>query len=147
MSAPRCTCGGTICGLTVRGRQGGSLRRLYRCSGCRRLVPWCFGAADDASSLCDDCWGSLQEVAERGVAARVARAIELADLSALQAESRLGWQRGRLTELKKAIDEPSLAELEALSLLCDVRAAWLAEGDRPQGIASNSRSTTTCSKT
>ena len=27
----------------------------FRCAGCDRTVPWCFGAADDAPELCDDC--------------------------------------------------------------------------------------------
>lgn len=29
---------------------------VYACPGCKRLVPWCFGAADDMPDHCDDCW-------------------------------------------------------------------------------------------
>ena len=29
--------------------------RTYRCSKCRRFVPWCFGASDEQPSRCDDC--------------------------------------------------------------------------------------------
>ena len=29
--------------------------RRYTCSGCRRFVPECFGAADAHPELCDDC--------------------------------------------------------------------------------------------
>lgn len=30
----------------------------FRCAGCRRVVPWCFGVDDDdpvKAALCDDC--------------------------------------------------------------------------------------------
>lgn len=28
----------------------------YTCAGCKRRVPWCYGADDDYPELCDDCW-------------------------------------------------------------------------------------------
>lgn len=53
--AARCACGGAICGV----RDDGEPRiRSYRCRGCRRRVPWCFGADDDAPDYCDDCWAA-----------------------------------------------------------------------------------------
>jgi len=55
MSAVPCTCEGAICGTAG----DKVLIRRYKCSGCKRKVPWCFGAADDAPNLCDDCWGEL----------------------------------------------------------------------------------------
>ncbi len=30
----------------------------YRCDRCRRLRPWCFGAADGHGNWCDACWSS-----------------------------------------------------------------------------------------
>ena len=27
----------------------------YDCEGCKRTVPWCFGAADKYFDYCDDC--------------------------------------------------------------------------------------------
>ena len=27
----------------------------YICVGCKRSVPWCFGAADEYFDYCDDC--------------------------------------------------------------------------------------------
>jgi hypothetical protein len=29
--------------------------RRYTCPGCRRFVPYCYGAADEHAELCDDC--------------------------------------------------------------------------------------------
>jgi hypothetical protein len=52
MTTPRCTCGGSIC----QDKHGAPAVRRYRCVGCKRLVPWCFGAADDMPSHCDNCW-------------------------------------------------------------------------------------------
>lgn len=52
MTGPACTCRGAIC----RNDLGKQVVRLYLCPGCTRLVPWCFGAADDRPELCDDCW-------------------------------------------------------------------------------------------
>ena len=52
MSDPKCMCGGTICGV----RKGKPLLRTYKCKGCKRQVPWCFGADDDLPHHCDDCW-------------------------------------------------------------------------------------------
>lgn len=31
--------------------------RRYTCPGCLRFVPYCYGAADEFSELCDDCHG------------------------------------------------------------------------------------------
>lgn len=50
-AGPQCTCGGSICG--TRGKR-------YICVGCKRDVPWCFGAADDMPEHCDDCWSVAQ---------------------------------------------------------------------------------------
>ena len=74
-----CVCGGGICGdagdeyvelpdwlddlgwYPARRPTMGPL--LYRCPGCRRLVPWCLGAADDKPELCDDCWAEAVDLA------------------------------------------------------------------------------------
>lgn len=48
----KCLCGGSIC----QNRPGESVVRRFRCAGCLRLVPWCFGSADDMPLHCDDCW-------------------------------------------------------------------------------------------
>ena len=48
-----CRCGGDICGLN---RDGTARKVRYKCRGCRRWVPWCFGAADNLPHHCDDCW-------------------------------------------------------------------------------------------
>jgi len=45
------------------------LGRRYTCPGCLRFVPWCFGAADDAPELCDDCWGAKHAEAQQGAPA------------------------------------------------------------------------------
>lgn len=47
--------GCSICGVNGYGRK--TEPRKYQCSGCKRMVPWCFGAADSLFELCDDCWG------------------------------------------------------------------------------------------
>lgn len=52
---PKCVCGGTIC----QNKAGDPAVRRFRCVGCRRLVPWCFGAADDMPLHCDDCWAEM----------------------------------------------------------------------------------------
>lgn len=31
-------------------------RKLFRCNGCSRLVPWSQGCSDDMPDHCDDCW-------------------------------------------------------------------------------------------
>lgn len=41
--------------------------RRYTCPGCLRFVRWCFGAADEAPELCDDCWGVLVDLCQRRV--------------------------------------------------------------------------------
>jgi len=55
--AVACQCGGAICGESPLGPM------LYRCATCRRLVPWCFGAADDRPDECDDCWAAAHQEA------------------------------------------------------------------------------------
>lgn len=30
--------------------------RKFKCSVCKRRVPWSKGAADDMPGACDDCW-------------------------------------------------------------------------------------------
>lgn len=30
--------------------------QTLECNICRRLMPWCMGAADDMEDSCDDCW-------------------------------------------------------------------------------------------
>lgn len=30
--------------------------RMFRCSGCKRVVPYDFGCGDDMPHHCDDCW-------------------------------------------------------------------------------------------
>lgn len=52
----QCQCSGTLCRKSpVTGRDLAFTLR-YKCPGCKRRVPWCFGAADDLPELCDDCW-------------------------------------------------------------------------------------------
>jgi hypothetical protein len=55
---PPCICGGTICGIDRRFtvRHPPVRKRTYVCKGCKRRVPWCFGAADHLPYHCDDCW-------------------------------------------------------------------------------------------
>lgn len=53
-SEPRCTCGGKICRYRKNGER--DKRFNYTCRGCKRRVPWCFGAADNMPNHCDDCW-------------------------------------------------------------------------------------------
>jgi len=33
--------------------------QYYECEGCKRIVPWCFGAADKYFDYCDDCAAKL----------------------------------------------------------------------------------------
>lgn len=54
-----CTCRGSIC----RNTAGDKVARVFRCAGCKRFVPWCFGAADDLPDHCDDCWAKRHEAA------------------------------------------------------------------------------------
>lgn len=50
-----CECRGLICRRSpITGRLLAFTLR-YQCVGCKRRVPWCFGAADDLFELCDDC--------------------------------------------------------------------------------------------
>ena len=35
--------------------------QYYQCEGCKRIVPWCFGAADKYFDYCDDCAAELSE--------------------------------------------------------------------------------------
>jgi len=52
----------------VRGWHGhepcSCLGRRYTCPRCKRFVPFCYGAADDHSELCDDCWGQVTKEEE-----------------------------------------------------------------------------------
>lgn len=43
IASPQCFCDSEDCWV-------------YRCPGCWRIRPWCFGAADDMPDHCDDCW-------------------------------------------------------------------------------------------
>ena len=56
----RCYCGRFLA-------TGGECARCehYRCTGCARVVPWDFGAADALFLLCDDC--AVAELAAREV--------------------------------------------------------------------------------
>ena len=36
----------------------------YVCAGCKRTVPWCFGAADKYFDYCDDCAVRLADAEE-----------------------------------------------------------------------------------
>ena len=51
----QCECNGKICRISPSGRKLAFTLR-YTCPGCKRPVPWCFGAADNKPELCDDCW-------------------------------------------------------------------------------------------
>lgn len=33
--------------------------RTFICEGCKREVPWDFGAADEYPNHCDDCWVAI----------------------------------------------------------------------------------------
>jgi len=48
----KCTCGARTTGRTRECVKCAT----YVCRGCKRRVPWCFGAADDMPDHCDDCW-------------------------------------------------------------------------------------------
>lgn len=37
--------------------------KMFVCARCERVLSWSNGAADDAPSLCDDCWCWLERVA------------------------------------------------------------------------------------
>jgi len=39
--------------------------KRYTCPGCKRFVPWCYGASDEHFRLCDDCAVVLFERQER----------------------------------------------------------------------------------
>lgn len=62
MSRPVCTCGGGIC--QRRDDIGRFAVRTYRCAGCHRKLPWCFGAHDEMPDHCDDCWADAQRQKE-----------------------------------------------------------------------------------
>ena len=47
-SEVKCTCG-----------ECESENQYYQCKGCKRIVPWCFGAADKYFDYCDDCAAKL----------------------------------------------------------------------------------------
>lgn len=34
---------------------------VYRCAGCKRLVPYCYGAADKYYDYCDQCAANLSD--------------------------------------------------------------------------------------
>lgn len=61
MSDPKCTCGGSICGVNKSGEVSKS---TYKCRCCGRRVPWCFGADDSMPRNCDDCWAKFQPATE-----------------------------------------------------------------------------------
>ena len=55
----KCDCGGCGIGRSPSfspAAHGRDAELVYTCCGCRRLVPWCFGADDDQPDWCDDCW-------------------------------------------------------------------------------------------
>jgi len=52
----QCCCGGELCRRSPVTRRPLAYTLRYRCAGCHRSVPWCFGAADDLPEMCDDCW-------------------------------------------------------------------------------------------
>lgn len=57
-TAVPCRCGGGICGLRKEDKYGRCepRKRRFKCTDCKRWVPWCFGADDNAWRSCDDCW-------------------------------------------------------------------------------------------
>lgn len=48
--SPDCTCG--ECEIEDQ---------YYQCDGCKRIVPWCFGAADKYFDYCDDCVSEIEK--------------------------------------------------------------------------------------
>lgn len=62
-NGPKCGCGGSICGTRKNPdrRYGDVLVRKFRCHGCKRRVPWCYGAGDGMPNHCDDCWVALHK--------------------------------------------------------------------------------------
>lgn len=66
------TCGhrdhGEVC--FVECADGVTRKVRYTCPRCRRFVPYCFGAADVFSRVCDDCHEQLYRVFEQVVALR-----------------------------------------------------------------------------
>ena len=60
------TCGSVgKCGYQRGGKHGEKGKcRTYRCSRCKRWVPWCFGASDEQPSRCDDCRTYSQEIVD-----------------------------------------------------------------------------------
>jgi hypothetical protein len=51
---PDCQCG--LCGLPEELQDLDDGDRMYECATCKRLVPWCYGAADKMPDSCDCCW-------------------------------------------------------------------------------------------
>lgn len=50
---PNCSCK-VPCGRSSR----------FKCSVCKTMQPWCFGAADDMPDACDACWCDLTDIRE-----------------------------------------------------------------------------------
>ena len=48
-----CTCAGRICSDPMD---------RWTCDGCKRQVPLCNGADDEAPGLCDQCWDERHSV-------------------------------------------------------------------------------------
>ena len=48
------------CGSGFAPIRDGSRCKLYWCRGCRRWVPWCYGAADARPALCDGCAATVK---------------------------------------------------------------------------------------
>lgn len=46
----------------------------FTCAGCDRVVPWWFGAADDAPELCDDC--AIKGLSDDAIDAAILRFVE-----------------------------------------------------------------------
>ncbi len=53
---------------------------VFECEECHRIVPWCFGAADNYPDLCDSCAIRHIEVDER-LARELDRAISDREIS------------------------------------------------------------------
>lgn len=51
------TCGGICCA-----------GRRYTCPRCKRFVPFCFGAGDAFSRVCDDCFVQLRDIFDHVIA-------------------------------------------------------------------------------